>query len=137
MTGSLSGLQPGTTYYYQGAATNAAGTNYGNVISFTTPAAAPSVTTDAASGLTTSGATLNAIVSANGAATSVTFCYAPANSEVGGVLQNCIGGAQGASTGSPTQPTDSGVAASLAVSGLNAATTYYVQAIATNTGGTS
>lgn len=38
---SLSGLTPGTTYYYKAYATNAGGTTYGNQLSFTTTAPPP------------------------------------------------------------------------------------------------
>ena len=42
-TSSISGLSPSTTYYLKAYATNCAGTNYGNEVSFTTPA--PIITT--------------------------------------------------------------------------------------------
>ncbi len=132
-TGSLTGLLPGTTYYYQAAATNGTGTNYGNVVSFTTSATAPAVTTVAASSLSQTSATLNATLTANGAATTVTFCYASTNTTVTGALQNCLNsGPNGATTGSPTLAGDTGVAATYSATGLTAGQTYYFQAIGTN-----
>jgi gliding motility-associated-like protein len=43
-TTNLSGLTPGTTYYYRAYATNSIGTSYGAELSFTTPTATPTLT---------------------------------------------------------------------------------------------
>ncbi|RYD94293.1 MAG: hypothetical protein EOP54_17760, partial [Sphingobacteriales bacterium] len=40
----VAALSPGTTYYVKAYATNASGTNYGSVVSFTTPSSAATVT---------------------------------------------------------------------------------------------
>jgi gliding motility-associated-like protein len=48
-TTNLSGLTPGTTYYYRAYATNSIGTSYGTEYSFTTPAATPTLTATPAS----------------------------------------------------------------------------------------
>jgi hypothetical protein len=72
---NLTGLLPGNTYHYQICGTNAAGSSCGGDMTFTTTALAPTVVTNAATGVTLSGATLNGTVTANGASTAVTFNY--------------------------------------------------------------
>ena len=66
-------VTPGTTYYFKAYATNQAGTGYGSVMSFSVPGSpppivvvAPSVTTSAATWVTSSGATLNGGISSSG-----------------------------------------------------------------------
>jgi len=75
VTASLSGLVPGTTYYFRVVATNSAGTSEGTILSFNTVAQPPTVTTAAATLITTSGATLNGTVNPNGLATNAHFEY--------------------------------------------------------------
>lgn len=72
----ITGLLPGNTYYCEAIGTNDVGaaTNALNG-AFTTPAAPPFVTTVAATNLAPTGATLQALVNPNGAATSVYFAY--------------------------------------------------------------
>ena len=70
ITASLSGLIPGTTYYFRVVATNPAGTSNGLIVSFITVAQAPTVSTAAATSITTSGVTLNGTVNPNGLAVS-------------------------------------------------------------------
>ena len=74
---ALTGLQPNTTYYYEVVATNSVGTTDGSILSFTTPAApaATLATTQAASNVTSTAATLSGSVNPEGAATSVSFIY--------------------------------------------------------------
>jgi len=75
-TAGLSGLSSGTVYYFQARIQNAAGRIfYGAVLSFVTlqSQAAPSVTTNAASAIGLSAATLNGTVSPNG--TQITGVY--------------------------------------------------------------
>ncbi len=58
---TLTGLTPSTTYYFEVQATNSAGTIGGTILSFKTAAAAatpPAATTDAATSITSTGATL-------------------------------------------------------------------------------
>ena len=64
---SLTGLEPGTKYYYQWTLTNSKGAQT-YTGSFTTSATAPTVTTGSATGITTNQATLSATVTANGGA---------------------------------------------------------------------
>jgi hypothetical protein len=64
---------PATRYYVQAHARSAGGTTAGNVIAFTSPPPAFSVVTLPPSGVTTSGATLNGVVSTDTAAASAWF----------------------------------------------------------------
>jgi hypothetical protein len=73
-------LQPETTYEYRLNATSAGGTKQGSAVKFTTlkeppPGEKPSVTTEAASGITSSGATLNGSVNPHGLSTTYKFEY--------------------------------------------------------------
>ncbi len=72
---SITGLTPGTTYYWRLAATNAVGSASATGTPFTTLLPAPTVKTDAASEITASQARLNGTVNPNGAATSYRFRY--------------------------------------------------------------
>src|SRR5690606_15708368 len=74
----LTGLTPGTTYYYCAIANNAAGNGYGAVMSFTTTAS-PSVTTLAATGVTSTTATLEGEANPNFAAATGWFRYSTTN----------------------------------------------------------
>src|SRR5262249_17019267 len=58
-TRSIASLTPATTYYFCAIASNSYGTSFGAVLSFTTPAAAPTVTTNTATLLTGTTAQLN------------------------------------------------------------------------------
>ncbi len=120
-------LSPYTTYYVRAYATNNAGTAYGNEVSFTTLAVAPTVTTQAVTSIYATGATGNGTITSLGVP----------NPTAHGVCWN--------TTGTPTVSdghSDNGAAAATGafttgISGLTAGTTYYVRAFATNTAGTS
>jgi len=71
----ITNLLPGEIYHYEAVATNSAGTNYGGDLTFTNPAAAPYVTTLAATAATYTNIALPAQVTPNGAATTVYFVY--------------------------------------------------------------
>lgn len=73
VSGSLSGLTCNTPYHFRLKAVNGVATTNGLDASFTTAACPPSATTNAASALTATAATLNATVNDNGAATNVGF----------------------------------------------------------------
>jgi hypothetical protein len=75
VSAAITGLLPGTTYHYRVNGNNACGLANGTDMTFTTLALAPTVVTTAATGITTTTATLNGIVTANGANTTVTFDY--------------------------------------------------------------
>lgn len=73
-------LQPETTYEYRLNATNEGGSKQGSVVKFTTlkeppPGEKPSVTTEAATGITSSGAILNGSVNPHGLSTTYKFEY--------------------------------------------------------------
>jgi flagellar motor protein MotB len=128
ISNAITGLTASTTYYYRAVGVNSAGTTNGTTLSFTTSSAgAPSVTTDAASTISSTGVTLNATVSANGAATTSSFLVcADAALTVGCTTLSVAGTTSGASDPIST-----------ALTGLAASTTYYFRVSATNgVGGT-
>jgi hypothetical protein len=87
--------------------------------------AAPTVTAQSASEQTASGATLNANINPNGAATTFWFQYGTTTSYGSVTATNSL------SSGT------TGVAVNAAVSGLLPGTTYHFQAVANNSGGTA
>ena len=71
---AVTGLAPGTKYYFRASATNSAGSTTATVIkSFTTLGGKPSATTAIASGVSANKATLNASINANGVSTTVKY----------------------------------------------------------------
>jgi hypothetical protein len=126
-TGTVAGLLAGTTYHYRISATNKNGTTKGGDQVFATPTETtkPVVTTEAASEITKSTATLNGIVNPGGLSATYVFEYGPTisygkSSETGGL---------GAGT--------SGVKVSKGITGLEPSTTYHFRLSATNSNGTT
>jgi hypothetical protein len=119
----LTGLTCATTYHFRAVGANTIGTTNGLDRTFTTSACLPpSVTTDAATALTTTGATLNATVNDNGADTTVIFEY---GTTVG----------YGSSIAAVQSPLPAGYGASpvfASVSGLTCGSTYHYRAKVTN-----
>jgi uncharacterized repeat protein (TIGR02543 family) len=119
---SLTGLTSSTTYYVRAYATSTDGTVYGSQVSFTTLSVAPTVTTAAVSGITTTSATCGGNVTGGASVTARGVCWN--------------------TTGSPTtasSKTVDGTGLGAFVSSLTSLTpgiTYYVRAYATNAGGT-
>lgn len=125
VTGALTGLTAANTYHFRLVATSAGGTTYGADLSLNTTGSAPTVTTLAATDVTTSTATLNGTVNPNGLSTTVSFQY-------------------GKTTGYGTETTGvvigSGtafVAATAALTGLDAHDTYHFRVKAVNATGTT
>src|SRR4051794_16255012 len=123
---SVTGLTAGRTYFFKVCASNAETTSpvCGSELSFFT-ASAPTVTTDAANGITTSGATLNGTVNPNNDATSYTYSWGTSsgNYTTGSVTDNLAAGT-------------SAVSVPKTVS-LSPHTTYFFRLCATNGTGTT
>lgn len=125
---ALTGLTTGTTYYFRLSASNANGSNSGAIFSFTV-ASTPLVTTDSA---TVSGTTvtLNGTINPNGSDVSIIqFIYGSSSNLTTDTATV---------TSTPSTATGSGAtSATYVLRGLTSATTYYYQAKATNSLGTT
>jgi hypothetical protein len=131
---STTGLLPGTQYWFCAIAEDTAGAKtFGAVLTFTTPAQPPTVDTISATNVTSSGATLEGEVTANGAATTAFFRYHTVNpgscNTTFGTRAPAMGGAM--VNGNTLTPY------SQVITGLAAGITYYYCAIATNSQGTT
>ncbi|MBU6240548.1 MAG: hypothetical protein KJS66_02045 [Acidobacteria bacterium] len=124
VSAALSKLSPGTTYYFRVVAVNAVGTSRGDIKSFTTKGAKPTVTTGSAT-RGTSGMTVNGKVNARDLETSVRFEY--------GLDAKLIGAQQ---TVARTQTGGDEADVSAVISGLSENTTYYYRIVASNVVGT-
>ena len=120
----LSGLTPATTYHYRLVAKNASGTSNGADGVFTT-ASPPAVVTSAATGVTTSSATLGGTVNPNGQATSWYVEYGTSTSY----------GSRSASTSAGAGTVARAV--SVTVNGLTGGRTYHFRLVATSSVGTT
>jgi uncharacterized repeat protein (TIGR01451 family) len=121
-----SGLAPNTLYYFQAVAQNSAGTVKGSILNFTT-SLPPTVTTSAATWITSSSATLGGNVNPDGSDTQFWFLYSTNSSMTGAVSTS----QQDIGSGTAT------VAVSATPTGLAPNTLYYFQAVAQNSAGTT
>jgi len=125
-TSNLTSLTPpGTTYYVRAYVTNSIGTNYGDEVTFTTLAVAPTVTTKPVTAITPTSATTGGTISLTGGAP---------HSEKGVVYSTTTN-----PTISSTKLIDNTVGLDWVsnITGLTGNTKYYVRAYATNVIGTS
>jgi trimeric autotransporter adhesin len=123
---SLTDLAPGTTYHYRLVATSTGGTTNGADGIFNTASAPPpAVTTNAATGVGTGGATLNGSINANGQATTYYFEYGKSTSY--GTKTGVQNG------GSDTSP----INVSASISGLQSGQAYHFRLVATSSAGTT
>jgi hypothetical protein len=120
----ITGLESGQTYSFRVTATNSGGTKKGATFTLST-LPLPSVTTNPATLITTTGATLNANVNPNGRETYAWFEYGETAS-FGTTIDNV-------NRGSGTV----NVAASTTLTGLKVATQYYFRLVAASSAGTA
>jgi len=131
---ALTGLMPGTTYFFCALASSTAGTTFGSVLSFRTPAA-PLVTSTAPTAITATTATLNGAVTPNGAEAVVYFRYSTTNP--GAACSDTFGARFPPTAGPTVAPAAINQPFSNAVTGLTGGTSYFFCAAATNVVGTS
>jgi len=126
-SGTVNGLNQNSTYYVRAYAINSMGTAYGNQVSFTTSIilSAPTVTTTAATNITTSTVYLGGNVTSSGGATvsSRGVCYSTSQTPTLASSVHFFGSGTGEF--------------SFVQTGLTSNTLYYARAFATNSVGTS
>jgi hypothetical protein len=126
-TSSLTGLTPATIYYVRAFATNSIGTVYGTETNFTTLAVVPTLaSTETATSITTTTTISGGNITDNGGATVTTS----------GLVWSTTTNPTIPSATKTTDGTSSGIFTS-SLTGLTAATTYYVRSYATNSVGTN
>jgi uncharacterized protein (TIGR02145 family) len=122
---NISGLNGATTYCVRAYATNKVGTGYGIAMSFSTLGETPTASTQSATNITTTSATINGTVNANYLSTIVTFEYGITIN-----YGNTITAIQSPIIGN----TDTGVSSD--ITGLTPGTTYHFRIKTVNTLGT-
>ena len=121
-------MTPGTTYYFRAVAASAGGIASGTILSFTMTAAVPVATTQAATAVTSTTATLNASVNPENSATTATFVYGTDPMLMTGTTTTS---ARTLAAGPSPWPW------ARTVSGLTPNTTYYFEVVATRRGAPS
>lgn len=125
---NLSNLSNNTTYYFRAVASNSFGTVYGSTMNFTTGGGgtigSPIITTNAATGISQSVATLSGTVNPNGDNTDAWFEW--------GTTQSFGNTTSSSNYGSGTSATNY----AYSLSNLSNNTTYYFRAVASNSFGT-
>jgi uncharacterized protein YegP (UPF0339 family) len=126
VSANISGLAASTTYHFRMVATNSGGTRYGSDMTFTTLSATgpPVVTTNPATNVASSSATLKGTVDPHGLTTSVHFQYGTTTS-------------YGSTTASQSKSGNTYQSVSANISGLAASTTYHFRIVANNGSGTA
>jgi uncharacterized protein (TIGR02145 family) len=122
---TITGLNPGKTYHFRVKAESSAGAVYGNDLTFKTPEP-PLATTDVATTVGNTIATLNGTVNAKDLSATVSFQYGLTTSY--GTTVNATPGTVNGS---------SATAVSYSLTGLNPGTTYHFRVVATSSGGTA
>ena len=126
-TSALTNLNPSTTYYIRAYATNSVGTSYGTELTFVTLSATtpPILTTTAATNIAATTATSGGNITSDGGATVTArgVCWSTSQTPT-------------TADSHTTDGTGTGIFVS-SITGLSAATAYYVRAYATNSEGTA
>lgn len=130
----VAGLAPATTYYACAVAASLAGTTFGDLITFTTAADAPTAVTSPATSIADTAATLNGAASPNGDNASGWFRYATTEP---GTCDDTFGTRVPSDGGTTLGGGNTPVPFSQPLSGLTKGTTIYFCAVAANGLGTS
>jgi len=122
---NITGLTHATTYYIRAYATNSLGIAYGNVLSFTTLALLPTISTSEIINITTTSATSGGSISSDGGATVTArgICYSTTPNPT--ILNNTVESGSGIGYFSAN------------ITGLTLSAKYYIRAYATNSTGTA
>jgi hypothetical protein len=130
---NLTGLTGGTTYYFEvsGTYANGVSTTRGGILSFVTPAnvVPPTTTTTAATAVAETTATINGTGTSNGASSTLAFTWGTSSTLTSG--NTTVSPSQ-----SPLAPNALNTPASVNLTGLTAATTYYFRITISNGNGT-
>jgi len=125
-TSGITSLTPNTTYYIRAYAINSVGTVYGGEVTFTTSGKAPETTTEMATGVTVSSATLKGSINPYNDETTVTFEYGK-GSDYGSDITADQSPVKGVSE----------TTVSVELSNLDANTAYHYRLVGSNAIGTS